>query len=34
VEAIGRAEGRQSRWLSAGIWAIAIALGAAVWILR
>jgi ubiquinone biosynthesis protein len=34
VEAIGRAEGRQSRWLTAGIWAIAIALGAAVWILR
>ena len=34
VEAIGRAEARQSRWLTAGIWAIAIALGAAVWILR
>ncbi len=34
VEAIGRAEGRQSRWLTAGIWAIAIALFAAVWILR
>jgi ubiquinone biosynthesis protein len=33
VEAIGRAEGRQSRWLTAGIWAIAIALGAAVWVL-
>jgi ubiquinone biosynthesis protein len=34
VEAIGRAEGRHSRWLAAGIWAIAIALAAAVWILR
>ena len=34
IEAIGRAEGRQSRWLTAGIWAIAIALAAAVWILR
>jgi ubiquinone biosynthesis protein len=34
VEAIGRAEGRQSRWLTAGIWAIAVALAAAVWILR
>jgi ubiquinone biosynthesis protein len=34
VEAIGRAEGRQSRWLTAGIWAIALALAAAVWILR
>ncbi|ETR77665.1 2-polyprenylphenol 6-hydroxylase [Afipia sp. P52-10] len=34
VEAIGRAERRQSRWLAAGIWAIAIALFAAVWILR
>jgi ubiquinone biosynthesis protein len=34
VEAIGRAEARQSRWLTAGIWAIAIALAAAVWVLR
>lgn len=34
VEAIGRAEGRHSRWLTAGIWAIAIALAAAVWVLR
>jgi ubiquinone biosynthesis protein len=34
VEAIGRAEGRQSRWLTAGIWAIAIAIAAAVWVLR
>ena len=34
VEAIGRAEGRQSRWLTAGIWAIAVALAAAVWVLR
>jgi ubiquinone biosynthesis protein len=34
VEAIGRAEGRQNRWLTAGIWAIAIALAAAVWVLR
>jgi ubiquinone biosynthesis protein len=34
IEAIGRAEGRQSRWLTAGIWAIALALAAAVWILR
>lgn len=33
VEAIGRAEGRQSRWLTAGIWAIAIALVLAVWVL-
>ena len=34
VEAIGRAEARQSRWLTAGIWAIAVALFCAVWILR
>jgi ubiquinone biosynthesis protein len=34
VEAIGRAEARQSRWLTAGIWAIALALAAAVWVLR
>ena len=34
VEAIGRAEGRQSRWLTAGIWAIAIAVLIAVWVLH
>jgi ubiquinone biosynthesis protein len=31
VEAIGRAEARQSRWLTLGIWAIAVAILVAVW---
>jgi ubiquinone biosynthesis protein len=34
IEALGRAERRHSRWLTAGIWLIGIALVAAVWILR
>jgi ubiquinone biosynthesis protein len=34
VDAIGRAEGRQSRWLTAGIWAIAAAILIAVWVLH
>ena len=34
IEAVGRAEGRQSRWLTAGIWMIAVALFLAVWVLR
>ena len=34
IEALGRAEQRHSRWLTAGIWLIGIALVVAVWILR
>jgi ubiquinone biosynthesis protein len=34
IEALTRAEQRRSRWLTAGIWLIGIALVAAVWILR
>ena len=34
AEAIGRAQARENRWLTAGIWAIAAAILVAVWMLH